>query len=175
VITLAFGIGASVANFAVVRGVLLRPLPYSDPSRLVRVYDANPARDANMSAFSPQDLDDFSRQQDVFENLGGYWYSPGSGGLALTGEGEAAYLETAFAGNGFFQTLGVSPFLGRSFRPDENVVGKDAVAVLSYRLWRRQFHSAESVVGRKILLNGAPLRRRRAVSVLDSGPGPRCG
>lgn len=83
VITLAFGIGASVANFAVVRGVLLRPLPYSDPSRLVRVYDANPARDANMSAFSPQDLDDFSRQQDAFENLGGYWYSPGSGGLAL--------------------------------------------------------------------------------------------
>ncbi len=156
VITLAFGIGASVANFAVVRGVLLRPLPYSDSSRLVRVYDANPARDANMSAFSPQDLDDFSRQQDAFENLGGYWYSPGSAGLALSGEGEAAYLETAFAGNGFFQTLGVSPFLGRSFRPEENVVGKDAVAVLSYRLWRRQFHSDESVLGRKILLNGAP-------------------
>ena len=156
VITLAFGIGASVANFAVVRGVLLRPLPYSDPSRLVRVYDANPARDANMSAFSPQDLDDFSRQQDAFENLGGYWYSPGSGGLALSGEGEAAYLETAFAGSGFFQTLGVSPFLGRSFRPEENVVGKDAVAVLGYRLWRRQFHSDANVLGRKILLNGAP-------------------
>ena len=84
-LTLAFGIGVSVANFAVVRGVLLRPLPYGDAARLVRVYDANPAHDSNMSAFSPQDLDDFSRQQDVFSNLGGYWYSPGSGGLSLTG------------------------------------------------------------------------------------------
>jgi len=77
-------------------------------ARLVRVYDANPAHDSNMSAFSPQDLDDFSRQQDVFSNLGGYWYSPGSGGLSLTGAGEPAYLETVFAGNGFFSTLGVA-------------------------------------------------------------------
>jgi len=155
-LTLAFGIGASVANFAVVRGVLLRPLPYRDPSRLVRVYDANPAHDSNMSAFSPQDLDDFSRQQDVFENLGGYWYSPGSGGLSLTGEGEPSYLETVFAGNGFFSTLGVRPILGRPFLPDENVTGKDAVAILSYGLWRKQFHSDPGVIGRKIGLNGAP-------------------
>jgi putative ABC transport system permease protein len=63
-LTLALEIGASVANFAVVRGVLLlRPLPYHDPARLVQVYDANPARDANMSAFCPQDLDDFSRHR----------------------------------------------------------------------------------------------------------------
>jgi putative ABC transport system permease protein len=55
VITLGFGMGATIANFAVVRGVLLRPLPYYDPARLVQVYDANPERDANQSAFSPQD------------------------------------------------------------------------------------------------------------------------
>jgi len=90
ILTLALGIGASIANFAVVRGVLLQPLPYRDPAQLVRVYDANPARDANMSAFSPQDLDDFSRQQDVFQELGGYWYSSGSGGLSLSGAGEPA-------------------------------------------------------------------------------------
>ena len=154
-LTLAFGIGASVANFAVVRGVLLRPLPYGDPARLVRVYDANPARDANMSAFSPQDLDDFSRQQNVFEDLGGYWYSPGSGGLSLSGVGDPAYLETVFVGNGFFSTLGVKPVLGRPFLPDQNVVGKDAVAILSYRLWQKQFQADPDVIGRKILLNGA--------------------
>ena len=62
VVTLAFGIGVTVANFAVVRGVLLRPLPYPDPGRLVQVYVANPERNANQSAFSPKDLDDFSRQ-----------------------------------------------------------------------------------------------------------------
>jgi len=155
-LTLALGIGACVANFAVVRGVLLRPLPYGDPARLVRVYDANPARDANMSAFSPQDLDDFSRQQDVFEDLGAYWYSPGSGGLSLSGVGEPAYLDTAFAGRGFFSTLGVKPLLGRPFLPEENVAGKDAVAILSYALWKKQFHSDPDVVGRKILLDGAP-------------------
>jgi predicted permease len=155
-VTLALGIGASVANFAVVRGVLLRPLPYRDPARLVRVYDANPARDANLSAFSPQDLDDFSRQQDVFADLGSYWYSPGSGGLSLSGAGEPAYLETVFAGNGFFSTLGVRPMLGRPFLPEENVAGKDAVAILSYGLWKKKFQSDPNVIGRKILLNGAP-------------------
>jgi len=156
ILTLALGIGASVANFAVVRGVLLQPLPYRDPAQLVRVYDANPARDANMSAFSPQDLDDFSRQQDVFQELGGYWYSSGSGGLSLSGAGEPAYLETVFAGNGFFSTLGLTPMLGRPFLPEENVAGKDAVAILSYALWVKQFHADEAVIGRKILLNGAP-------------------
>ena len=89
-LTLALGIGACVANFAVVRGVLLRPLPYGDPASLVRVYEANPARDANMSAFSPQDLDDFSRQKDVSEDLGAYWYSPGSGGPADSLSAESA-------------------------------------------------------------------------------------
>jgi hypothetical protein len=59
-----------VANFAVVRAMLLRPLPYKDSGALVQVYDANPERNAKMAAFSPQDLDDFSRQQDVFEDLG---------------------------------------------------------------------------------------------------------
>jgi predicted permease len=155
-VTLAFGIGASVANFAVVRGVLLRPLPYGDSTRLVRVYDANPAHDSNMSAFSPQDLDDFSRQQDVFSELGGYWYSPGSGGLSLSGAGEPAYLETVFAGNGLFPTLGVRPLLGRPFLPEENVAGKDAVAILSYGTWQKQFHSDPEIIGRKILLDGAP-------------------
>jgi predicted permease len=156
VVTLALGIGVCVANFSVVRGVLLRPLPYHDPERLVQVYDANPERDANQSAFSPQDLDDFSRQQDVFTDLGGYWYSPGASGTTLTGEGDPTHLETAFVGDGFFQTLGVEPTLGRSFRPEENVVGQDAVAILSRGLWRRQFHSDPQVLGHKVLLNGAP-------------------
>jgi predicted permease len=156
IITLAFGIGASVANFAVVRGVLLRPLPYHEPERLVQLYDANPERNANQSAFSPQDLDDFSRQQDAFDDLAAYWYSPGSSGTTLTGEGDPTYLETAFAGDGFFRTLGVAPALGRPFHEEENIAGKDSVAILSYSLWRAQFHFDPNVLGRKILLNGTP-------------------
>ncbi len=75
--------------------------------------------------------------RDAFEDLGGYWYSPGSGGLLVERRGEPAYLETVFAGNGFFSTLGVKPVLGRPFLAEENVVGKDAVAILSYRLWQK--------------------------------------
>jgi predicted permease len=156
VATLVFGIGASVANFAVVRGVLLRPLPYHKPASLVQLYDANPQRDANLSAFSPQDLDDFSRQQDAFDDVAGYWFSPGSSGTTLTGEGEPTYLETAFAGDGLFRTLGVAPTLGRPFQKDENIAGKDSVAILSDGLWRGQLHSDPNVLGRKILLNGTP-------------------
>jgi len=156
VITLAFGIGASVANFAVVRGVLLRPLPYRDPSRLVALYDANPERDANLSAFSPQDFDDFKRQQTPFDSVGGYWYSAGSSGRTLTGRGEPAFLEIAFAGDGFFETLGVAAAVGRSFHSEENVAGKDSVAILSDQLWRSQFHADPAVVGEKILVDGSP-------------------
>lgn len=156
VITLAFGIGASVAIFAVVRGVLLRPLPYRDPSRLVALYDANPERDANLSAFSPQDFGDFKRQQTSFDSLGGYLYTAGSSGRTLTGQGQPAFLEIAFAGDGFFETLGIPPVLGRSFHSDENIAGKDSVAILSDQLWRSHFHADPAVVGQKILVDGDP-------------------
>jgi hypothetical protein len=79
-----------------------------------------------------------------------------SGGLSLSGVGEPAYLDTAFAGKGFFSTLGVRPLLGRPFLPEENIAGNDAVAILSYALWQKQFHSDPDVIGRKILLDGAP-------------------
>ena len=153
---LALGIGANVAMFSVVRGVLLRPLPYQDPARLVKVFTTNPAIPAEHGPFSPQDLDDLNREQQVFSSVGPYWYSSASSGKTLTGSGEPMHLETAFAGAGFFETLGISPALGRTFLLAENIHGNDAIAVLGDRLWRQRFHGDPQIVGTNILLDGAP-------------------
>jgi predicted permease len=156
ILTLAFGIGANTAIFSVVNGVLLRPLPYRDPGRLVGVFTANPTRPSNQGPFSPQDLDDFRRQQDSFGSVGAYWYSPASSGKTLTGKGEPLHLETAFADSSFFTTLGVAPALGRTFAASEDVHGNDSVAVLSDHLWHKQFGSDPQIVGRTVSLDDSP-------------------
>ncbi|HEU5451374.1 MAG TPA: ABC transporter permease [Terriglobales bacterium] len=153
---LALGIGANVSLFTVVRGVLLRPLPYDHPDRLVEVFTANPAKPAQHSPFSPQDLDDFRRQQDVFSSVGAFWYSAASSGKTLTGQGEPLHLETAFADSSFFQTLALSPSRGRAFLASEEVHGNDAVVLLSDHLWRSQFAADPDIVGKKISLDGSP-------------------
>ena len=156
VAALALGIGANISLFTVVRGVLLRPLPYHDPGRLVQVFTADPARPAQQGPFSPQDLDDFRRQQDAFASVGAYWYSAAASGKTLTGEGEPLHLETAFADSAFFSTLEVAPALGRAFLPQEDLHGNDAVAVLSDHLWRKQFGADPAIIGKSISLDGVP-------------------
>jgi putative ABC transport system permease protein len=156
ILTLAFGIGANTAVFNVLNGVLLRPLPYHDPSRLAGVFMIDPARPADRGPFSPQDLEDFRRQQQAYSNVGAFWYSPASSGKTLTGASEPQHLETAFVDSGFFATLDVAPVLGRTFVAAEDVHGNDQVAVLSDSLWRRQFGADPQIVGRAVSLDGAP-------------------
>jgi predicted permease len=156
ILTLAFGIGANTAIFNVVNGVLLRPLPYHNPSRLVGVFAVDPSRPAQRGPFSPQDLDDFRRQQQAFASVGAYWYSSASSGKTLTGAGEPQHLETAFADSSFFGTLGVAPALGRAFIAPEDIHGNDQVALLSDHLWRRQFNADPRIVGKSVSLDGAP-------------------
>jgi predicted permease len=156
VLTLAIGIGANVAVFSVVRGVLLRPLPYQDPDRLVQVFTAHPARAAEPGPFSPQDLDDLRRQQQVFSSFGAYWYSSASSGKTLANHDNPLHLNTAFADSGFFTTLGVAPTLGRTFNGSEDIHGNDGVAILSDRLWKQLFHGDRSIVGKTISLDGSP-------------------
>ena len=155
-ITLALGIGANVAIFSVVRGVLLRPLPYHDPAQLVTVYTSNPERASEQNPFSPQDLEDFRRQQQVYSGVGAYWYSPASSGKTLAGHGVPLHLEAAFSDSSFFTTLAVAPALGRTFLAAEDVPGNDAVAILSDGLWRRLFQADPGIVGRTVSLDGSP-------------------
>jgi predicted permease len=157
-LTLGLGIGANAAIFSVVQGVLLRPLPYQEPERLVRVFHTHAEQGVMDGAFSPQDFDDLARElagpRGPWERLGAYFFTPGLSGLTLTGEGEPRRLEAAMVGAGFFPALGVEAARGRTLRPEENVPGADRVVMLSDRLWRRSFGADPRIVGGTLRLDG---------------------
>jgi putative ABC transport system permease protein len=149
-LTLALAIGANTAIFSLVEGVLLRPLPFADPGRLVAVWeDHSRAGGEDRVSLAPATVEDF-RRTGAFSGLAAQWTSP----VTLTGGGEAAALRAARVSPEFFRVLGVPPLLGRTFRP-----GKDAVeraAVLSHALWRRRFGGDPGILGRAVILDGKP-------------------
>jgi predicted permease len=153
ILTLALGIGANTALFSVVNGVLLRPLPYSDPDRLVAIRNTWEGNNDPLTAsgsISPAEYFDYRDRLQAFESLGVYTAAT----LSITGDGEPEQLPAAALTAGVFQTLGVTPALGRVFSTAEDVPGVDVV-VLSHGLWQRRFGSARDIVGRSVLLNGA--------------------
>ncbi|MGH8168566.1 MAG: ABC transporter permease, partial [Woeseiaceae bacterium] len=156
VLTLALGIGANTAIFSVVDSVLLRPLSYAEPDRLVRVLHNAPEDGFAVSrgAFSPQDFEDLKRDNNVYEQLAAYHFLPGQSKTSLVGVGEPRELETAFVSSEFFSVLGVAAGLGRVPAAEENTPGADRVAVLSNGFWERAFGADRGIVGRKISLDG---------------------
>jgi predicted permease len=157
VATLALGIGANTAIFSVVNGILLRPLPFPHPERLVKIWSVNQAGGNLDASVSPLDLDDWRAQRNVIADMGGWWYQANGSGIDLTGQGEPQRLASAFVTPGFFTTLGVAPIAGRVPRDDEMVRGaNDRLVVLSYGFWQRQFGGTHSVLGSKLLLGGEP-------------------
>jgi putative ABC transport system permease protein len=151
VITLALGIGANTAIFSVVNAVLLRPLPYGEPERLVWAWGNFPL--SNRAAVSPPDLLDYHRQNQVCAQLAAF-AAGGDNAVNLTGGGEPERIPNALVTVNFFQTLGVEPLLGRAFLPDEDQQGRDHVVALSYGLWRRRFGGERGVVGGELTLDG---------------------
>ena len=154
--TLALGIGANSAIFSVVDAVLVRPLPYQEPERLVSVYHANPSQGVWDGNFSPPDLDDASSGLRRLSGVGAYFFMPGQSGVNLRGLGAPARLWASSVSAGFFPTLGVDAAVGRTLLPAENVAGRDRVAVISDRLWRSRFGGDRTVIGRKLSLDGEP-------------------
>ncbi len=150
VITLSLGIGANTAIFSVVNSVLLRPLPYEAPDRLVYVWDSNPTAGFPRFASSPPNFADWRRQQQSFEYLAAFlgW------SFNLTGRGEPERLQGARVSAEMFTLLGVKPLLGRTFLAEEDKAGKNRVALLSRALWQRRFAEDRNVIGQSIMLNG---------------------
>lgn len=142
VATLLLGIGATTAIFSVVYAVLLKPLPYEEPDRLVIVWPEQ--------QFSKADFAEFSDQSELYRHLAAYsdW------SFTLTGLDEPLKLQGARATARFFDVFGVKPLHGRSFLPEEDQPGKDKVAVLSQVLWQRLFNRDPSAVGRTLMLDG---------------------
>ncbi|HMC53741.1 MAG TPA: ABC transporter permease [Gemmatimonadaceae bacterium] len=153
-LTLALGIGANTAIFSVVRGVLLQPLPFPDPDRVVRVWDSNRAAGVDRGSLSEPDFLDLRRDLRLASSIGGYFFASGLSGLDLTGQGNPERLSAALVTDGFFQTLGTRPLIGRTLASDEHIPGRDRVAVISHGLWTRRFGANPSIVGSTISLNG---------------------
>lgn len=148
-LTLALGVGANTAIFNVVRGVLLRDLPYSDPDRIVSI---TTMIHGGASSASPADFIDWRAQASSFSGIAAYFTSTTN----LTGSGEPQRLNQARVSANFFDVLGVQPEKGRAFQRGEDDRLAPRVAVLSDGLWRSRFGADESLIGRTILLDDAP-------------------
>src|SRR5262249_2786688 len=153
VITLALGIGANTAMFSVVNAVLLRPLPFADPDRLMFVFTQNSQRPDSRMRVSALDLKDWRRDAHPFEPMAGHT------GTGFTFSGAEAAPELAIGQlvtADLFRVLGVRPLIGRLFTTDEFTAGRERVLLLSYGLWQRRFGGDAAIVGQMVTVNGRP-------------------
>ena len=163
VLTLALGIGANTAIFSVVENLLLRPLPYPQPDRLVEIANSYPPQLPKVG-LSPGDYADWRRQNASFSEMGAY--AKITQGFNLTGEGEPQRVTAVYADDGLFPMLGVRPIMGRAFLPEEDRAGSAPVVILGHRLWQSRFGGDPGVVGRSISLDN---QRYTIVGVLPAG------
>lgn len=148
IVTLALGIGLNTTIFSVVNGILLNPLPFHDSHQLVSLFEKIPNFD-NGSISYPNFVDWRSMNR-TFSGLAAYR----SHGFDLSGSGEPERLEGEMISHDFFEILGVSPLLGRTFSADEDRLAANPTAMISEGLWRRKFGSAADIIGKRLILNG---------------------
>jgi predicted permease len=152
ILAAALGIGANTAIFSVIRAVLLRPLGYPQPERLVAIQDSNPSAGIVTGGSSSGDYLDWREQNEVFTNMAAF--SEWVPAVFIDGEPEQLLAEHISAS--FFATLGVRPALGRDFTEQDDQLGRNSVVILSDGFWARRFGRDPAVIGRKILLDNAP-------------------
>jgi len=147
-ITLALGIGANTAIFSVVNAVLLRPLPYLHPDRLVFLAETTPQ--VHDESFSMADFDDWRTMNSVFESTTAFR----ADSVTLTGQAQPEQLQMRYVTSGLFPTLGVKPVIGRAIAPDDDKVGAAPVVMLSDTLWADKFGRDPGVIGKQLTLDG---------------------
>lgn len=160
ILTLALGIGATSAIFSVVNAVLLRPLPYPHPEALVRVHEIVPQ--FGRFSVAPASFLDWRQQNTVFEHIAAY---NGTGATIQSADGPER-VQGTLASWDLFDLLQVAPAIGRTFRPDEDVPGKDSVIIVSHGLWQRRFNGDPKILGQSVTLNGAPVT---VIGVMPAG------
>ncbi len=152
VITLALGIGANTAIFSVVYSVLLKPMPFNRPDRIVLLWGDDRVEGNSRSQVSHTDIVDYRAQQSTFEAITTFMgWRP-----LLSGTGTPERIGAIQVGDDFFKVMGSQPRLGRAFTPEEQQDGKDQVVILSDQLWRAHFNSNPNIIGQSILLNLRP-------------------
>lgn len=161
--TLAVGIGANAAIFGAVNAVLLRPLPFLEPDRLVQVFKTSVTTPDRMAGTtSPPDFVDWRRDNTVFTEIA----AANAGAYPLAGEGPAEQISGAAVTGGFFDVLGVRPLFGRALQPADDAIGGPDVVVIGSSLWRRRFGNDPAVIGRRIVLDGTS---REVIGVMPDG------
>jgi len=152
ILTLAFGIAATTAIFSIVEGVLLRPLPFADPARLMTLGDLIEGADTiSTPGATAAEILVYGRDTQSFSSMGAYQQT----GYELSGVGDPAQINASRLTAGMFPTLGIPPLLGRAFNQQEDD-GKQQVAVVSYQMWHSRFHGDQHILGQKILLDRKP-------------------
>jgi predicted permease len=152
IITLALGIGANTAMFSAVNGIVLRPLPYKDPSQLVNVWGSSADYPGFRMTLSVPEFNDLKSQNRSFESMAAYRNSA----MNWTGHGDPEVISITEISHDFFPALGVSPAAGRIFTPEEDVPGKDQVVILSDALWKTRFGGDPAIIGKTITLDTSP-------------------
>jgi putative ABC transport system permease protein len=147
VVALALGIGANTAIFSVINAVILRPLAFNEPDRLVHVHRVQPP--IQRGSVSRPDFFEWQSHNEVFKQIAGFYYQT----FNLTGVDEAERIVGVKASGNFFDLFGVSPEAGRFFQEEDDTSAAAKVVVIGYRLWQRRFGGDPSVVGKTILLN----------------------
>jgi len=150
ILTLALGIGATTAIFSVVKAVLLAPLPYKDPGRIVAVWTVNPVQGSQPLSSSPGDFAIWKQRSGVFEDLAPSYDNE----MTLTGQGVPQFLLGYAVSANYLRILGVEPQLGRLYTDQEDAPNGPKVALLSDHIWRTTFHSNPSIVDKSITLDG---------------------
>lgn len=152
VLTLALGIGASTTMFGVLNAVLLRPIPFPQPDRLVRIFSTERG---NVLGPSPMDLRDLNAQNHTFEKMAVYdvWRKNVS---FTSGSAEPEQMRVGLVPGEYFEILGIKPHLGRIFQAEENRWGNNFVAIISYNFWKTRFHGDPAVLGKIIRINDEP-------------------
>src|SRR5437016_1837668 len=150
IVTLAIGIGANSAIFSTINALLLKPLPFPDPERIVAFWEKIPSRGIERNELAVANYLDWNAQNKSFEQLGMYrWWSTN-----LTGADSPERVQGFQVTPNFLDIVGVKPLLGRGFSGDEDQPGKDAVALLTYSLWQRRFGGDPNIVNKTIQTNG---------------------
>ena len=162
VLSLALGMGAISTIFSFVNGIMLRPLPYPEPERLVLVDETAFKRGSPSMNVSFPNFVDWREQNHSFEDIACYT----TGGFIIAGGAEPELLKGGFVSQGLFEILGVAPILGRTFTADEDQPDHDQVVILSYGLWQRRFGADPNILGQTLQLNN---RSRTVIGVMPKG------
>jgi len=146
-LSLAIGIGANTAIFSVVNAVVLSPLPYHDPKQLMSLFQDR--QNFHYASISYMNFLDWQRMNQSFTAIAAYR----STGYNLLGRGEPERIHGEMISSGFFEILGVNPLMGRTFAPEEDILGANPTAMISERLWRRKFGADPKIIGQRMILD----------------------